>query len=160
MSVSSAEHYELFRNKYVLFCGCSIIRSVYKDFCRFLQTDVKLTDRDLRATGVFTVCNVLLDGGAYDGLRNHPLYYEKRAYFTTNHLVKYVFFTRCLNDRVKELIKEIDNDPVKPDVFVLNLGLWDLSVYDGTVTELEYKKNFEEVFTLFRKVLPKETIIL
>ncbi|CAF0773201.1 unnamed protein product [Didymodactylos carnosus] len=170
--VNSESIQDLLRFKYVIFAGDSCMRTIYKDMVLLLQgTDRLLTEQELKAKSKRSICNDhLLEGGIYSSstLGNNSTYYEKRAYFTTNHLMKFVFLTRCLNAQMFSILKEIDkhnHDPKlqKPDVILLNSAIWDITQYrdyGGENVELEYKTMLNECFKLLSEFIPENCIVI
>ncbi|CAF4282932.1 unnamed protein product, partial [Adineta steineri] len=94
--IDSETLYCLLRNKYVLLCGDSGMRSMYKDIILLIQGQNRLlTSDELKAKlddyDMSTLNDQLLAG---DKKTNDTSYYERRCYLTNTHFIKFVFLTR------------------------------------------------------------------
>ncbi|XP_064615706.1 uncharacterized protein LOC135479733 [Liolophura sinensis] len=150
---------KLLRNKYVVFIGSSVMRSMYKDFVKLLQKNVWLSDFELRKKGENSFQgDELLAGGIKMNMSNGIQYREVRQYRTDHVLVRFYFITRCYNNYVESVFKELQNEP-KPDLILLNSGLWDLTRY-GANPVPAFKKNLNTAFTRLTEVVPNDCLLL
>jgi hypothetical protein len=139
--IDSETLYSLLRNKYVLLCGDSVMRSfvslnlnfkttfcyfsIYKDIILLIQGQNRLlTNDELKAklddNDMSTLNDQLLAG---DKKTNDTSYYERRCYLTNTHLIKFVFLTRCFSGQMRNELREIaENKSIIPDVILLNSG--------------------------------------
>jgi len=139
--IDSETLYSLLRNKYVLLCGDSVMRSfvslnlnfkttfcyfsIYKDIILLIQGQNRLlTNAELKAklddNDMSTLNDQLLAG---DKKTNDTSYYERRCYLTNTHLIKFVFLTRCFSGQMRNELREIaENKSIIPDVILLNSG--------------------------------------
>ncbi|CAF3092491.1 unnamed protein product [Rotaria socialis] len=160
--VDSERLYNLLRNKYVLLCGDSIMRSIYKDIVLLVQGQNRLlTNDELRAKlddhDMLTLNDQLLAG---DKKTNDTSYYERRCYFTNTHLIKFVFLTRCFSSQMRNELREIEeNKSIVPDVILLNSAIWDITKYEKN-SERDYAQLLEECFRSIRSIIPPQTIVI
>jgi hypothetical protein len=150
----------LLQNKYVLFIGDSVIRSMYKDLVKFLQTNNLLTDHELKVKGeyVFQSDN-LIDGGLNGQMTNDTSYREVREYHTSTHRVKFIFITRCYSEYLVQIAAALVRDNVKPDVVLMNSGNWDLTRY-GANSVKEYKANLPKGLITLAKCLSSQSLFI
>ncbi|CAF0741881.1 unnamed protein product [Rotaria sp. Silwood1] len=160
--IDSEALYSLLRNKYVLLCGDSIMRSIYKDMILLVQGQNRLlTNDELRAKlddyDMLSLNDQLLAG---DKKTNDTSYYERRCYLTNTHLIKFVFLTRCFSGQMRNELREIEeNKSIIPDVILLNSAIWDITKYEKN-SEKDYAQLLEECFRSIRSIIPPHTIII
>ena len=82
-----------------------------------------------------------------------------REYKTHFHLIKFYFITRCYSDYLLSVAKQIHADPEKPDVVIMNSGVWDLTRY-GSNSIPDYKHNLPLGIEALIKVLPSQTLFI
>lgn len=58
---------------------------------------------------------------------NGPGYREEREYMTDHYFLKFIFLTRCYNAYVESILKQYEDEEIKPDVIIINSCLWDLT---------------------------------
>jgi hypothetical protein len=156
----SEEAQSILKNKYVLFIGDSVIRGMYKDLVKFLQTDQHLLDNQLKNKGEMIFENdELLEGGQKGEMSNDITYSEVREFKRPYHYVKFYFITRCYSDYFRSICDDISNQPIKPDVVIMNSGCWDLTRY-GVNSMFEYKQNLPLAMYHLCKVLPSYTLFI
>ncbi|CAF0752615.1 unnamed protein product, partial [Didymodactylos carnosus] len=169
-ALSSQEVKLLLKDKSVLFLGDSgtllfvfilvftIIRGVYKDLVRFLQSDFLLNEDDLKKKGEHNFQNdQLLEGGEITGLHNGTRYTEVRE-FTANgqHRLRFYFLTRAYSYYVKNIVlKQIKENVIKPDIVIMNMCVWDISRQSMAV----YKDNFIILLRKLRHLMPDALLI-
>lgn len=154
------ESQKILKNKFILFIGDSVIRSMYKDMVKLLQKKEHLTDNQLKNKGEFVFENdVLLEGGQMGTLSNDVTYTEVREFKAPFHLVRFYFITRSYSDYLKSICDDIRNEQEKPDLVIMNSGCWDLTRY-GKNSIYEYKKNLPLGIYSLIKVLPCYTLFL
>jgi len=156
----SEDAQSLLKHKFVIFIGDSVIRGMYKDLVKLLQTNELLADQQLKTKGEFYFENdQLLDGGQKGIMSNETSYTEIRQYKTATHWIKFYFITRCYSDMIKSIAKEIEDSYSKPDVMLMNSGVWDLTRY-GPNSIPDYKINLRSGLKTFAKVLPCKSLFI
>ncbi|CAF0961671.1 unnamed protein product [Adineta steineri] len=160
--IDSETLYSLLRNKYVLLCGDSGMRSMYKDIILLIQGQNRLlTSDELKAKlddhDMSTLNDQLLAG---DKKTNDTSYYERRCYLTNTHFIKFVFLTRCFSGQMRNELREIaENKSIVPDIILLNSAVWDITKYEKN-SEKEYAQLLEECFRSIRSIIPPQTIVI
>jgi hypothetical protein len=151
---------KVLENKYVLIIGDSVLRSMYKDLVKLVQTNNFLTDTELKLKGEYIFqSDSLIDGGQMAQMTNDVSYTEVREYFTATHRIKYIFITRCYSDYLKDVVAAIRRDKVKPDLVLMNSGNWDMTRY-GANSVKEYKANLLDGLYLMTDCLPVQTLFV
>ena len=70
--------------------------------------------------------DTLVEGGVKAQLNNGTSYTEVRQHQTNNHMVRFYFVTRCYNQYVESVLRDIVSGP-KPDLVIMNSCLWDMT---------------------------------
>jgi hypothetical protein len=74
-------------------------------------------------------------------------------------MVKFYFITRCYSDYLLSICNDFQKDVEKPDVVIMNSGVWDLTRY-GPNSIPEYKQNLPEGIYSLIKVLPSYSLFI
>ncbi|XP_025094738.1 PC-esterase domain-containing protein 1A-like isoform X2 [Pomacea canaliculata] len=158
---SNVDVLHLLHNKFVVIIGDSIQRGLYKDLVSLAQTDLLLSESQLRAKGEYSFAgDLLIEGGrkSKDGMHNGIHYQEVRQYCTETLLIRFYFTTRCYNAYVESILEDLKKGP-KPDLVIMNSCLWDLTRY-GTKSIEEYKGRLEFLCSRLKQVLPFDTLVI
>ncbi|XP_013412949.1 PC-esterase domain-containing protein 1A [Lingula anatina] len=149
----------LLSNKFVVIIGDSVQRAIYKDLVLLLQDPRYLQEWQLRKKGEFShVDDKLIEGGQKAVMNNKTNYKEVRQYQTDYFLVRFYFTTRCYNDYVESILRDLAEEP-QPDVVIMNSCLWDVTRY-GPSSVPKYKENLIELFHKFKKILPDDALVI
>ncbi|XP_033633265.1 PC-esterase domain-containing protein 1A-like [Asterias rubens] len=150
---------KLLWNKFVVIIGDSIQRGIYKDLVSLLQTNVYLTENNLKRKGEMSFKDdILIEGGRKEEMNNGINYREVRQYKTDYHIIRYYFVTRAYNKYMETILADFENDP-QPDVVLMNSCLWDISRY-GSHGMNSYKTSLEKTFCKMQSVLPPECLFI
>ncbi|XP_064612830.1 PC-esterase domain-containing protein 1B-like [Liolophura sinensis] len=156
----SSDARSLLENKYVIIMGDSVQRSIYKDFVCMLQQDQYLTDKQLRCKGDLNFLkDTLIEGGKLATLSNSAGYREMREYHTDYHLIKFYFITRCYYSYVEKVLESVTSQDLKPDIFILNSCVWDISRY-GPNGVGKYKENLLKLVKKLKSALPEDCLVI
>jgi hypothetical protein len=68
----------------------------------------------------------LIEGGVKASLNNGINYTEARQYVTNYYLIRFYFVTRCYNQYVESILKDLCSGP-RPDLVIMNSCLWDMT---------------------------------
>lgn len=92
-------------------------------------------------------------------MSNETTYTEVRLYQTKFHTVKFYFITRCYSDYLQSICSDIAKASVKPDIVIMNSGVWDLTRY-GENSALDYKINLPKGLHAMISVLPNSCLFI
>jgi len=150
---------KIFRNRFVVIIGDSIQRGIYKDLCLLLQENRQLKFHELKAKGERSFMrDELIEGGMLGKMCNGIQYKEVRQYCVGTHLVRFYFTTRCYNNYVASILKDLKDGP-DPDVVIMNSCLWDMTRY-GSKAIVEYKENLVHLFKGLSSSLPESCLVI
>lgn len=145
----------LFRNRFVVFLGDSVIRAMYKDLVSLLQSnDMMVNELDLRPKGERTFKgDELLEGGDLltEGKTNGIGYREVRQFKVDYYLVRFYFVTACHGAYMESILHDFETD-VAPDIVLMNSSLWDITRYGAKSVEM-FEINICRMLDRFKQVL-------
>ncbi|CAG0878478.1 unnamed protein product [Darwinula stevensoni] len=134
------------------------MRAIYKDFIVLCTENSMITEEVLKEKleNSFMGDNLIERGQLTKGRE----YREVRRYDRHGIHLMFVYLTRCYQKRIEDVLIQIEEGHIsKPDVFIINSVLWDISRWGPRGVE-EFKHNLKYLMKRLKDTLSSGTLVI